>query len=595
MEQYEKLIKNMSVEYNSINLKCCRISNLRLICAIVCIISVFLSISNSRIDAFFVGVGLAITFVILLIYHVTVIKKRDYIYAKMKVSQKRIDRYNGKWHEFKDTGIEFINEESHVEKDLDLFGDNSLFQYLNVANTLEGQNILASWLHPNDINEKILYMRQNAVKELIERKEVAIEIETLSTMITFNKKNTKNWYTEFVNYLKSDGKLVHFSIRLSAILLNFIIVVLFILQLKGFETLYYIGIIGVFQLIGASYFSYKNSKIIKTIYNFCINIEDYHNLINYIGNINFSSEHLQALCSKVSGQNRSLIGIKKLKQLDAAFSLQTNPLIHILLQMFFLYDIHCIATLQQWKSKYSESMNEIFDVIGEVEALLSLSVLGEHQNISFPVFENNNQIIFESDHMYHPLVSQETVISNSFYTKNGVNFITGSNMSGKTTFLRTVGINAVLAYAGAPVCAERMHLSFMKLFTSMRVQDDVSKGLSSFYAEVLRIKEIIEHLEKREPMLVLIDEIFKGTNSKDRIVGATEITKSLNKDYVILFVSTHDFELCNLVDQHEVVGSNYHFEEYYKNNKIYFDYKIKEGKCTTKNAIHILRMAGLMK
>ena len=167
-------------------------------------------------------------------------------------------------------------------------------------------------------------------------------------------------------------------------------------------------------------------------------------------------------------------------------------------------------------------------------------------------------------------------------------------MSGKTTFMRTIGVNCILAYAGAPVCANKMIVSNMKIFTSMRVQDDVSKGISTFYAEVLRIKQIIEYSYKNEPMLVLIDEIFKGTNSADRIVGATEIIKALNKEHIICLVSTHDFELCSLVEKAEILGSNYHFEEFYRNNELHFDYKIKPGRCRTTNAKHILRMAGLM-
>lgn len=152
----------------------------------------------------------------------------------------------------------------------------------------------------------------------------------------------------------------------------------------------------------------------------------------------------------------------------------------------------------------------------------------------------------------------------------------------------------ILAYAGAPVCTKSIRLSLMKLYISMQVRDDVSKGFSSFYAEVLGIKERVEYSKKQKPMSVLIDKIFKGTNSADRITGDKENIKDLNKDYIIVVVTTHDFEFCSLVEDKEMKGKNFHFEEYYEKDKIFFDYKIKDVRCRTTNARHILWMTGLI-
>ncbi len=596
MSKYEKDLRNINSEYHSISSKCNMLSNLRLLCALIGIVSFIVSVVDKRKDTFFVFIFLSILFFLLLLFHESTKEKKDYIFAKQKVLEKRDNRLQDLWSEFEDKGNDFITKESSVEIDLDIFGENSLYQYLCVANTYEGRKILASYLQNTNFDKKTLCKRQKAVQELIEREDLSVEIETLSTRIALNSRSyVKEWYNSFIKYLNKKDRLISYFISIGAVILTCFMLILLALQIRGYQVLNIIGVLGVFQLICAYYVSYKSKKVTRNIYNFCLNINGYYNLIKCIENANFKSEYLKVLNNKLKGKNKTVVGIKKLNYVNDAFSLQTNPYIHIFLQLFFLYDIHCISYLERWKRKFGENMTDLFKIIGEVEALLSLSVLAANQSITFPEFVESDNVIFEVDLITHPLISLQDVVSNSFYTKKGISIITGSNMSGKTTFMRTVGINAILAYAGAPVCAENMRISFMKIFTSMRVLDDVSKGLSSFYAEVLRIKEVVENLEKKNPMLVLIDEIFKGTNSTDRIVGAKEIIKTLNKDYVITLVSTHDFELCSLVEQREITGFNYHFEEYYRNDKIYFDYKIKQGKCKTKNAVHILRMAGLMK
>lgn len=332
------------------------------------------------------------------------------------------------------------------------------------------------------------------------KEDLSVEIETLSTRIALNSRSyVKEWYNSFIKYLNKKDRLISYFISIGAVILTCFMLILLALQIRGYQVLNIIGVLGVFQLICAYYVSYKSKKVTRNIYNFCLNINGYYNLIKCIENANFKSEYLKVLNNKLKGKNKTVVGIKKLNYVNDAFSLQTNPYIHIFLQLFFLYDIHCISYLERWKRKFGENMTDLFKIIGEVEALLSLSVLAANQSITFPEFVESDNVIFEVDLITHPLISLQDVVSNSFYTKKGISIITGSNMSGKTTFMRTVGINAILAYAGAPVCAENMRISFMKIFTSMRVQDDVSKGLSSFYAEVLRIKEVVENLEKEKP------------------------------------------------------------------------------------------------
>ena len=167
-------------------------------------------------------------------------------------------------------------------------------------------------------------------------------------------------------------------------------------------------------------------------------------------------------------------------------------------------------------------------------------------------------------------------------------------MSGKTTFMRSIGVNLVLAYAGGYCTARRLCVSIMEVCTSMRAEDNVNEGISTFYAELLRIKHIIGVSQKQQPMIALIDEIYTGTNSKDRIFAAKETVRNLSRPYAIILLSTHDFELCDLESDNLVHAKNYYFTEHYDQNQILFDYKIRKGRCQTTNALHLLRMAGIL-
>lgn len=595
MDKYHNLILMVKKDLENFEKKYNKVSNTRLLISIVGILLFISSIINKSTACLGLFLCSCVIFIVLLVSHERLREEKDYLEAKLAVLNKNEERNNLNWSSFADTGLEFLNEDSTIEKDLDIFGKNSLYQYINVCNTVEGRKILSVYLKETSYNSKILCSRQAAVKEFIDKKELAMELETLSMMIGVkNGSNHRKWYESLIIYLSMKKPLLGTSIILLSILLPAITLLTFVLSMIGYIDSIIPSILAVFQILLSYYVSYRNKEIVSKVFRFCSNIRGYYRMICFLENTVFESEYLIGLKRKISNELKASKGIEKLDHLNDAFLIQRNPYIHILLQMVFMYDIHCIRQLEKWKKHYADNMMTLFQVIGDMEAILSLSVLGRERRVTFPAFKEDKTVYFDANDMSHPLISQYSVETNSICIKNGVEIITGSNMSGKTTFLRTIGLNMILAYAGAPVCAKSMNLSFMRLFTSMRIQDDISKGVSSFYAEVLRIKDMVEYSKLKKPMIVLIDEIFKGTNSADRIAGAKEIIKSFNKKYIIAVVSTHDFELCSLVETREVKGNNHHFKEYYEKDRIYFDYKIQEGRCKTTNAKYILRMAGLL-
>lgn len=590
-----EIIKDVDKNYYKICRLSNRIANTRLLITFIGILCFIISILEKNRISFIFFVFSCLVFITLIIIHEAIKKKKIYLEAKLWVFQKRNARIQNTWREFDENGNDFLEEEMVVESDLDIFGLNSLYQYICTAHTQEGRKILADYLKNQEFDKENISLRQEAVKELIDKNDITTEIETLSRVIGINcKKNTKEWYEAFVSYLKREDSLISKRLYRGSILFSLFTLLMFVLSLKGYFSVSYALMLFFIQLALGYYSSYKNNKVINDVFRFCNNMEEYYNIVEYIQTVKFESTYINKLCAPIKSSKEATKGIKKLNFLKEAFLVRSNPYIHIVLQLFLMYDIHCIFALEKWKKNYKDSIKDLFSIIGEVEALTSLTAIAYNRDICFPTFDEESSVIFEADNISHPLIPLDAVVSNSIKIHKATGIITGSNMSGKTTFMRTIGVNCILAYAGAPVCANKMIVSNMKIFTSMRVQDDVSKGISTFYAEVLRIKQIIEYSYKNEPMLVLIDEIFKGTNSADRIVGATEIIKALNKEHIICLVSTHDFELCSLVEKAEILGSNYHFEEFYRNNELHFDYKIKPGRCRTTNAKHILRMAGLM-
>lgn len=590
-----EIIKDVDKNYYKICRLSNRIANTRLLITFIGILCFIISILEKNRISFIFFVFSCLVFITLIIIHEAIKKKKIYLEAKLWVFQKRNARIQNTWREFDENGNDFLEEEMVVESDLDIFGLNSLYQYICTAHTQEGRKILADYLKNQEFDKDNISLRQEAVKELIDKNDITTEIETLSRVIGINcKKNTKEWYEAFVSYLKREDSLISKRLYRGSILFSLFTLLMFVLSLKGYFSVSYALMLFFIQLALGYYSSYKNNKVINDVFRFCNNMEEYYNIVEYIQTVKFESTYINKLCAPIKSSKEATKGIKKLNFLKEAFLVRSNPYIHIVLQLFLMYDIHCIFALEKWKKNYKDSIKDLFSIIGEVEALTSLTAIAYNRDICFPTFDEESSVIFEADNISHPLIPLDAVVSNSIKIHKATGIITGSNMSGKTTFMRTIGVNCILAYAGAPVCANKMIVSNMKIFTSMRVQDDVSKGISTFYAEVLRIKQIIEYSYKNEPMLVLIDEIFKGTNSADRIVGATEIIKALNKEHIICLVSTHDFELCSLVEKAEILGSNYHFEEFYRNNELHFDYKIKPGRCRTTNAKHILRMAGLM-
>jgi DNA mismatch repair ATPase MutS len=308
----------------------------------------------------------------------------------------------------------------------------------------------------------------------------------------------------------------------------------------------------------------------------------------------FSSEYLIKLRAKLINKEGITASsqIKKLVKLVNLISDRAN-MYYLPINILLLWDYQCLINLQRFKKESGPFLKTWLEVIGEMEALNSLSIISyENNDWATPKFQSGSPI-FKAENLGHPLLGSSRIYNDINIAKSqNVLLITGSNMSGKSTLLRTTGINLVLAYAGAPVCGTSFTCSIMDIYTCMRTSDNLEKNISSFYAELLRIKTLVSATESKSPIFFLLDEIFKGTNSIDRHTGATVLVTKLSNENALGFVSTHDLELGDIENTNKKV-KNYHLKEYYKDDKLYFDYKLRSGVSTTRNALYLMKMAGL--
>lgn len=524
-----------------------------------------------------------IGFIALMVIHQIKYNALDYMRFEVASINDYELRFNNKYQRFKDGGEEFKDSNNYYEYDLDLFGKASVYKYLNVSRTAYGRKALAFALKDKDTSEDIIRKRQEAVCELASDAKMHIELEAISRI--YEKKVDDRRATSMDNALSLVENEVHVKgYEIGVGLLSNILVILSIV-------LACLKVVGYGYIAGAILISFLlNTYIISSIKEIRANVipinnlfSGYDNYIRYIKQKNFKSEALNEIKSTLESGSEK--GIKQFNVLNGFISSGSNIIFALLFNGLFAIDAYLAVLYIKWQKKYAKTIRNVVDAVGDLEGYLSLSSIALTRNDCI-IPEISNEFKFKN--LKHPLIDYNNCVGNDFYF-NDLNIITGSNMSGKTTFMRSIGVNYLLFKAGGYVVAESFSASIYKLFTSMKVADDVTDGISTFYAEILRVKSIIDYIKENKPMLVLIDEIFKGTNTKDRLEGARSVVAHLKREGIKAIITTHDLELCNIDGVY-----NYHFLEHYVDDKISFDYKIHDGISKTRNAIYLLKLAGII-
>jgi len=587
--KYQALIKQHSEELQKHSSSFNVIGYTKLILIAILGLAIYLAFSNSfALGYITLLVATLVATIILWAYHAKLSNKINYIKGLIAIYNRHLCRINGQWVNFKDTGAEFSDPNHVYASDLDIVGNKSLFQFLNTTHTWHGRQAFANdLLHPM-YGKWEIEARQKSISELSQ------DIE-FSSMIQYylSKIGIAPTMPDFIKGIKDDTAFIENKIYRTLLTFIPIVTFLFIIGAIVFQQrqLYLICIIiaGV-QLIvwglGASKASGYLSPVAKLPYR----LNTYNEILNKISERKFVSKSLIQTQEKLREAKQA---IKDLSKITDKISLLHNPILYFLANIFLLWDYHCALLLQEWKQKYALVAEDWFLAIGEFESMLSFSHLPNIcSNTSLPIINEKSRAI-EANGIGHPLLPNNARVNNDFNLHDNILIVSGSNMSGKTTFLRTIGINIVLARTGGFVCAKDMQLAILGVVTSMRLADDLNEGVSTFYAELKRIKAVIE-LAKAQPNTVfLIDEIFRGTNSVDRLAGAKGVIENLNNLNAMGLLSTHDLELCELESTYKRIR-NYSFSEHYKDDKLIFDYKLKSGKSNTTNANYLMKMVGII-
>lgn len=544
------------------------------------------------IYGFIVMVLSFVIFVFFVVKHQRIIDRAARYKRMVEINKRCIGRMEGSWTDFDDKGLEFVDNGHIYAGDLDIFGHASLFQWINTAHTFLGRIALKNlFISPSKDMENIR-KRQQAVKELSGKIDFCQKLQCEGMG---NIKASEN-PDKLVSYSEDNKKLFpgkHIS-QLFYILPELTIVFVILCRLDASVSIYIPLSLLALQAVMSLIFYGRVIAVIRPVNKYKDGINVYRKMIEMIEKEDFADEYLNELKSRLFlGKVSASAQIKGLERIVDAVDLGSGTIVAVILNMLLFWNVHCVFALEKWKQKSGKSIKGWLETIGEFEALVSLSLVTQmNPEWVFSVI-SENKVSLNAEKMGHPLINESNRVCNSINMDNSICIVTGSNMSGKTTLLRTVGINLILAYAGTAVCAKEFMCSVMDICTSMRITDNLSSGISTFYAELLRIKSIIDHSKKKSPMIFLIDEVFRGTNSLDRVTGAKNVVLNLDRNWIIGMISTHDYELCKLEQKDGGRIINCHFTEAYENNQIRFDYILRPGRSKTTNAKYLMKMVGI--
>ncbi|MCM8537480.1 MAG: hypothetical protein NE334_16180 [Lentisphaeraceae bacterium] len=517
--------------------------------------------------------------------------------SAVKTAQKQIDFYEagirrieGDWQEDGSLGEEFIDKDHLFSGDLNLFGRASLFQKISRCITTFGQQRLAKWLLNPELPEK-LAVRQEAVAELSQDQQLFDSYAELDSeeVESLDIETLKSWSSQGANV---NNPFVYFlSLFLGMCSVATLVSWLFL----GKSALPFFICLILDLLLGQIYGG-RIAKITEGIASKEKNLLKLATVLRVLESRDYKSELMIKVINDIRTENiKASDRIEQIAHLIYSFE---NTRSNLAIQPFNLLlhiNLRNAMKIDKWRKVAGESIPQWVEAAADFEALLSLAVFrNENPDYNFPEFVKEGPY-FVTEDMGHPLLKPKDCVRNTVKMGQPVKLllISGSNMAGKSTFLRTIGVNIVLAQAGAPVNAKSMSLSPLSLGCSIQIEDSLSEGISHFYAEILRLKKLVDLSNSSQNVMFFFDEILHGTNSSDRCNGASAVIKSLVENGASGFVTTHDLSLTSIADDLNEQAQNVHFEDQFEDGKMVFDYKMKDGVVTHGNALQLMRSLGL--
>lgn len=590
MEAYISKVEHYSKVFNKINKRYNSISILRLLSVFFCLFMLFYYIKTNEALYIVFAILSFVGFLFLMRIHTKLSFEREVTKAVLKINKDEISFLKREKLSF-ENGIEFNDFHHPYASDLDIFGEHSLFQNLNRTATFIGKKTLAHQLLNLFSNETIVE-NQEAINELKSKIDWRQDFEALAIVSA----DSKNSYDALIHWISFKNNtlpkvLVSLSIILPALFFGFIIA--YFITSKTI-ILSYVTYIFIANLIVLGRSIKRIQSEIAQADNIDKTIKHYSLLVEKIETEKFESKKLIELQKQLISKNASASShLKQLSELFSRMDTISNFVTATLFNGSFLFNLHVLRALLKWKENYSHELEKWINIIGEFEALNSLANLSyNNPDFVFPEINSEYKIGFEN--LSHPLLNPTSRVGNDthFYPESFM-ILTGSNMSGKSTFLRSLGINMVLGGIGSVVCASKANIHPLPVLVSMRLSDSLADSESYFFAEIKRLKQIMDALEER-PAFVLLDEILRGTNSDDKRNGTIEVVKKVIAKKAIGAIATHDIEVCLTTNEYPGILTNQCFEVEIQNNELHFDYKLRKGICQNRSATFLMQKMGVI-
>jgi len=563
-----------------------RLGNLRLLLAAVAAILLWMSVRQHLLSALWI-ICPVLAFMAAAVWHSRVLRRQELAKRAVAFYDRGLARIEDRWTGTGERGERFADPHHVYSSDLDLFGDASLFQLLSSARTRMGEETLARWLlAPGSADE--IRKRHVAVNEL------RAELDLREDLAVLGEDARVGVHPEeLVNWAESPNQIPARWLAWPAPVLAVLAVLgAIIWAARGMATLF-LAIVIVEAIL-----TYWLKKPIEAVLHGTENaFHDLDLLSGILARIEahtFQSPELQGLGELVSSNVNASRAIAQLRsRLDLILS--RNNIFVRLIDVPLMYSVQLALAAERWRKAHGHAVKQWIAVVGEMEALISFAAYAyEHPEDPFPEL-TTEETLFEAENLGHPLLPNATCVRNNVAVcgDTRVLLVSGSNMSGKSTLLRAVGINTALAMAGAPVRARRLRLSPLRIGASIRINDSLQEGSSRFYAEITRLRQILDLTGSVPPALFLLDELLQGTNSKDRRIGGEGIVRAFVERGSIGLVSTHDLALADIGSNLDGYLRNVHFQDELTNGRITFDYKLREGVVTKSNGLELMRSIGL--
>lgn len=597
---YRRLCSQAAEQRGRLGARSARLANARGLSFALAAVSMSLAaFGDWGVVGWALGAAALVGFAVLVVLHDRVIHAETFERLREQAASAGIARCTGKWGELPQDGRRFRDDAHPFSGDLDLFGPHSLFQSLNTARTGFGQAALARLLTSNSSIAEAR-KRQAAVVALVAQPALRTELEVLSSAQAGPRSTDADVPLDLARLLEWAEAPAQLTPRrglvwCARLLPPLLLLTLVATRVFGLPWAFFAAVLGLqgwlsiralpasseaFAAVSASPGAFRRLRP----------------SLRQVESLAVEDPLLRALRQRLTeGGRPASEQMARFERVLGWFELRHNAMVYPFINALLLWDIHCVVALEDWQARSGRALRGWLQAIGELEALCALATLAhDHPEYCFPEFRDDSAL-FEAEGLAHPLLEVSQRVGNdvSLPSAGRALLVTGSNMSGKSTLLRSMGLAAVMAFAGGPVCARTLRIGALRVYTSMRIHDSLSQGVSHFYAELQKLRKAVEAADSKPPVLFLLDEILHGTNSEERQIGARWVLARLLELGALGAVSTHDLGLCELSSDMMRFVQTVHLKETVVGGGLHFDYRLRPGVVQGGNALQLMRSLGL--